>query len=570
MAFEDMIDIEGLPVNKANPLGTADKLSISDYKNQPYKAKTWQILKAKYTNYDFNALNIIKQNYLYNGGFIMNEPEVAKLFCKKMRNEEDDTSFKERVQSAAYIPVFSKLITGLTSSLFSQDLSVMEAADHDDKTTLGDALNDTLRDFYKRFVSDCDGAGTNLHNFIREATTEALIHSYNYFGVDYPKGIANSLLEQEQLGLDQPRLYKIHANSVFDYRINPDIKNQFQWIKLVDCNLYQPTAFDPPLYQYTIKVWSMDPSGFAAYQTYQTQPLPKDKEPKPKDLIPLIDEGITSFKQIPIFCFQLNSGISVGAKLAPMAAELFNRTTIENHSTNRACITVPVHYKGNTYAGDSIPDPIMFNSTRGYNPRGKVNSNGIFELGTYNEDRFEIVEAEGKALGFIHKQNEDLEEKMYSVVHQMGQSLKQSRTSGGKSGLSKQEDRRATEMLLTAIADEIFSLTNKVFTTIAESRNENIVWDIKGLSCLASDDRDELTKEASTLSNLQIPSTTFHKEYHYRIASRLIEGTDQRTLQTIRNEIEEGLDTLQLEPGQSIRDKKEAEKTEVKDAASTN
>ena len=549
-AFEDKISISGDPPYSKQD----DQPSASDYKNQPKDGKTWMVLRAKHVSYDFRALNTIKENYLYQGGFKMNEPEIAKLFCPKMRNEEDDTIFKERVQSAAYIPTFSKLITGLISNLFSQDLAVMEAADHNDPTTEGEQFTDSLRDFYKEFCNNCDGAGTSLHNFMRHSTTKALIHSFNYFGVDYPKGEANNLLEQELKGLDRPRLYKIDSESVFDWKTNDT--GDFEWIKLVDCHPFQPSPFDPPMQKYCVKTWFINEQGFAAYECYESNALPLGKEPKIKEVLKKVDEGVTSFKQIPIFCFQLDEGIAVGAKLAPMAAEHFNRITIENYSTNRACITVPVHYKGDMFpGGDVMPDPIMMNSSRGHNPRGKVSSKGIFELGSYTQDRFEIVEAEGKALGFIHKQNEDLDEKMHSVVHQMGQSLKQSRTQSGKSGLSKQEDRRATEMLLTAIADEVFNLVAKVFNVISDSRGEDIVWDVRGLSALATDDRAELTQEAATIANIAIPSETFRKEYHFRIASRLIEGTDQRTLQTIRREIEDGMESMALEPGQTIAGK---------------
>ena len=287
----------------------------------------------------------------------------------------------------------------------------------------------------------------------------------------------------------------------------------------------------------------MNEQGLAAYETYQSEPLPVGKEPKDKDVLNKIDEGITSFKSIPIIYFKLDDGVSVGGKLAPMAAEHFNRTTIENHSTNRACLTIPVVYRGELMpGGDGLPSPAGMIMNRGQHPRGQVNSKGVVELGSYTQDRLEIVEAEGKALSFIHLQNTDLDHKMHSVVHQMGESLKEGMSKSGKAAASKQEDRRATEMLLTTIADEIYGVVERVFTVIAESRGEEIVWDVKGLSATAAEDRDELVVEAGLLATLNMPSPTFMKEYHYRIASRLVDGTDQRTLQTIRAEIEDGLD----------------------------
>jgi hypothetical protein len=540
-AFEPQIAIDG----SAPYSGSDDERpTASDFANQPKNGKTWKILKMKHECYEDRALDHLKQSLLYEGGFQMNRPDIAKLFCPQMKNEEDESVYKDRIASAAYVPTFGKLITGLVSNLFSQDLSVMEAADHNDSDTLGDAFTDHLRDFYKEFQNDCDGLGTSLHDFMREVSTQAITHSYHYFGVDYPKGSAANLLEQEQLGLDKPALYEIDSASVYDWQYQDGSDCGFNWIKLLTCEPVQPTPFDPLKQKYCVKTWFVNEEGFAAYECYESEALPEGKKLKDKDVLKKVDEGTTSFKRIPIFFFCLNDGIAVGKKLAPLAAEHFNRTTIENHSTNKACLTVPVVYRGELMPDSGgLPDPTaMGDLQRGRHPRGRVNSKGVVELGSYTQDRFEIVEAEGKALTFIHMQNMDLDEKMHSVVNQMGQSLKQANSKSGKSASSKQEDRRSTEMLLTAIADEIFAITETVFSVIAESRGENIVWDVKGLSSVAQEDRDELTLEAQKLNSIPIPSLTFRKEYHYRLASRLVEGTDQRTLQTIRQEIEDGLE----------------------------
>ena len=563
-AFEPQIEIDGTAPN-SNPQSSPN---ASDFADQPATGKTWKLLKMKHPTYDQRVLDARKERLLYQGGFRMNQPEIAKLFCPKMKSEEDQSTYNERVSSAAYMPIFSKLTTGLISNLFSQELSVMEAADHDDDSTSGDAIDSPARDFYKRFAANCDGHGTTLHNFIKDRSTCALIHSYCYFGVDYAKEQAANRLEQERLGLDIPRLYTIDIEAVYDWQFQEGSEEEYNWIKLVDVRPFQATPFDPPMQQYIVKTWSRNEAGEATWQCFQSQPVPLGKEPKDKDVLQLVEEGTTSFQRIGIFYFCFDEGVAVGAKLAPMAAERFNRTTIENHSTNRACLTVPVVYRGEMMpSGDGLPDPIMSNSQRGNHPRGKVNSKGVVELGTYSQDRFEIVEAEGKALSFIHKQNEDLEEKMHSVIHQMGQSLKQANSTSGKSGLSKQEDRHAMEMLLTSIADEVYSQVQSVFNTIATSRGEDINWDVGGLSSQGQDDRTELSAELKIVGLDSIPSETFRKEYAFRIASRLIDGTDQRTLQTIRKEIEAGtsevLDHAQALKEQALQPKPEEASTDA-------
>ena len=468
--------------------------------------------------------------------WVKNDPDIAKLFCNKLRSEEDDNAYKDRVGSAAYIPTFSKIIKRLTSNLFSQDLHAVEAADHNDSSTSGETLDDNARNYYKTFADNVDGNGTSLHNWLKSLTDKLITSGLAFFAVDFSSKIASNLLEQEVLGLDQPRLFNIDTASVFDYKLDAKNPEQFEWIKIVSSYQHQPDAFSELAYIYNVKIWSMK-DGLAHYDMYECDPIPASKLIEDSRLFKLIDSGDTSFKCIPVCKVQLDPGLCVGTRLAPMAAELFNRTTIEKHSTNKACITVPVVFKGDMFVGSGLPDTITADNMRGRHPINRVNNSGVLELGQH--DNFKIVESTGSALQFIHEQNKDLEQKMHEVVSQMGMSLK---SNSAISAASKQEDRHDTEMLLTSIADRVYSIAKWIFRLIGSVRCENINWDIQGLSSSGQDDREVLLKEAAALPTLSLPSVTLKKEYIYRIGSKLVEGIDQRTLQTIRKEIEESID----------------------------
>src|ERR1017187_1654040 len=135
-AFQESISIDGSSPYSSNK--DHDGPTKADYQAVTPKGRLWSLLKAKHSSYDVRALDVRKQELLFRGGFQMNNPDISILFCPRMRNEEDDSVYKDRVSSAAYTPTFSKLITGLTATLFSQDLAVMEATDHDDETTPGE------------------------------------------------------------------------------------------------------------------------------------------------------------------------------------------------------------------------------------------------------------------------------------------------------------------------------------------------------------------------------------------------------------------------------------------------
>src|SRR5580692_2493035 len=410
MSGEDLVTAKGIDLYR----DVAGNKPFAGVQKQE-KGKPWSVLKT--CNAAFDGERIQKEAILFSGGFQMNRPEVARLFAPQLVSEESSEAYKDRIASAAYTPTFTKLITGLISNLFSEDLAVMEAADHDDPATAGEEFSPVLRDFYKAFESDCDAHGKSIHNFFRELTEKGLVHQYAYFGLDYPSVrdidlSVISLLEQERLGLDQPFLYHIDNASVVDWQMQAG-SDKFQWLKLRSEVPFQASPFDPALIQVEIKAWMMSESGVASFEIYRSRPVERVEDLSDKEILPLIEEGETTFDRIPIFCLHFNDGIAVGKKLAPMAAELFARKTLENHATNRACITVPVLFRGDILPESSgspgIPNPSMLDLQRGDRPKARVNSNGIVELGDKTRDDFRIVESEAKALAFIHKQNEDLD-----------------------------------------------------------------------------------------------------------------------------------------------------------------
>lgn len=463
----------------------------------------------KRTHADYDPIAIEKECLLYKGG---NEiKQNAHLFLTKLHMESQDT-YNERLQHAAYIPYLGKFIDYFVASLFSQDVQVVEMTDEGEQSSVDP--------FYNELAADADMAGSSFQSFLQDLFTDALIHGVAYVGVDFPKvnELPANAAQQRELGQLRAYLYEVDNTSIVDYMCDPN-SGEYVWLKLRSDLPYQPTPFDEPMHQIQFKCWQMV-NGQAEYEVYLTNPLKIGEEPKDTDEIPTVDQGRTSFACIPILCMTIPDGLAIGAKLSPLAEEHFQRRSVENMATNKACITIPVIKKQSTIpeAGGSVP-PVL-DRMRGNDPSGKFNSQGWVELN--EKDALEIVEAEGKALQFIHKQNEDLVEQMHSIIHQMAQHIGRNQNAQSRSAQSKIEDRHATEIMLTAFAEVVTDTAISIYNLITETRGEEIDWTVRGLSTTEFTDREQLLKEALNVQNINIPSPLFKVRYQYNLAAQLL------------------------------------------------
>lgn len=468
----------------------------------------YKILKRQHA--DFDAVAIKKELLLYQGG--QEIKRCAHLFLQQLHQESSD-SYDERIATASYVPLLGKFIDYFVSSLFSKDIQVVPQ----------DRNESYDKEFYKEFAADCTGFGDSFQSFITEVFRTALIHTTAFIGVDFPrsKAEAKNLLQQKELGLLRAYLYSIDNATIVDWLIDP-VSGELCWLKLQEDLPFQPTPLEPePMHFLRWKCWTLEGEGDnrrAKWEIYETKPLKIGEFPKESEDIPTIDEGITSFNKIPVLCLTLPDGLAIGAKVSPLAEEHFNRRSIEHRYTNLACVPIPYIKKGPGLAADGSINTVSLNRFRGNDPVGKVNSKNYVEIAS--TDEVGIAETEGKALGFIHQQNKDLEEVMHSIVNQLSIHGRSQTTK--MSAESKVEDRHATEIQLTDYAELVEEFCVCIYDLIAKSREEGVGWTVRGLNTATYVDRAQLIDEATKMTKVGIQAPIFLEKYQYQTAVAIV------------------------------------------------
>lgn len=502
----------------------------------------YKILDTKHEHFDVDKIK--KMHLLYEGGYhIMDH---ADMFLKKLSIENQKT-YRERLQCASYLPYLSQFVDHFSASLFSDELMVHEGADADDPTTLGGPVSN--EDYYKLFAANCDGMNNSLHNFMKDTFTEALHKPCAYVGVDFvyndDEEAPANLLEEEQRGLDRAYLYTIEEESVIDWK-KDYTNNKFQWVKIKADICVQDDPLQPAKHKINFKIWTMN-NGLAHWAVYESAELPLDKMPKASDDIPLVAEGDTSFTEIPVFELDIPKGLHIGYKLGPVCEEVFQRRSFLVSNMNKTCIAIPVVKLGPEIGapGQPMPSDAQQNPNRANVIQMNLSSQGYTVLG--KDDDLKIVEATGASHALVDKQLNELVEKMHQLVNQMAQSVAANTKALSRSGMSKQEDRHSTEILLTAYARVVKDFVKEVYNCIASARGEQVAWTVDGLSTFVEEDRNTVIQEVTAIAGQTpvldlIPSETFRKKYLARLATALVGTSSPEEEQQIHEEIDSGVE----------------------------
>jgi hypothetical protein len=494
-------------------------------------------LSQKHAEYDLALFTKLED--LYVGGFHIQKR--ARLYLPKLVNEHDKRH-AERCAITSYQPFFGQIVEQFGSDVFGQQLSVKPAADAKDPKTPGVYPDE---DFYTAFEKDVDLEGTSFVDLMHECLVQGLKKRYALVAIDAPADNSPeppiSKADEEARGTNRCYAYEVPVEQLIDWKMTPK-GSEFVWAILnkVEQDRLSPEDTRDQIVE-TFTVWTMD--GDRARWRRYVAVYDDKKAPEDQDIVPLKDEGLTSFDKIPLLRFEVPVGLWVGNKIGPQALEHYQRRSALLSAENRSMVAIPTLKKGSEApaVGGPIPAEITQNPSRGNNPVGHMNNEGWVELGA--EDSLEFAEPKGHCYELVDKQLDSLKEAMFAVNHQMAASIRPTGAALGRSGLSKQKDQDATERVLRALGHLVREFAVRVFIRVSQARGEKEThWTAHGLDDYGSIDREQLLEEAISVDQVAIPSVTFRKLHKRVVAEQLLKGkVDPSTMTTIVQEIEDGV-----------------------------
>jgi hypothetical protein len=495
---------------------------------------------------DIDRAEQTRLELLYAGGIDI--IKNAKRFIKR-GFAETDTTYQCRIECASYINYFGHLLDDYTSRLFEKDFTVSPSADTDPDPN----DKDDTHPFYRLFATDADRCGSSLSEIMRQAFTDAQINHNGeaFVGVDFPKLDAQplNLLHAEDIGANRAYAYNIPPAQIQDYIINPEDRSFDLVVLKRKQQERQGLAGDRSSYTLEFKVWERI-DGLVTWKLFQKTLKPNESLTDETD-IPLVDEGDTSFKVIPILRLQLPRNLCLARKLAPVQADHFCDRTSLKFAVRRNLHALAVF----KHAGEVDLTGPGADEKRDRKVVSQFHNAGAIVIS--DKDTFEYVEPEGKCYQLVNEMNKETVDEMFRIVARQASSIQSSGKALARSGLSKLQDNEATAILLSAFGSVMRDFIRLVYTCISTARGENINWSVVGLTDYKTYDREVLLKESLAVNNINIPSPTFNKAYLYRLSTALLPTEGSAVHQEIKREIDAAVDAGALDERSHLPDEDE-------------
>ena len=475
---------------------------------------------------------------LYVGGYPL--VEKASRYLPRFVGENRER-YAERLSAASYVNYIGQIADYFVANLFDQELTVTPASDAKDTSTPGTEPVDD--GFWQAFAHDADLRGTPLAKLLRQVFTTALVKGKGLVAQDLPAAPSSKLAsraDEDAAGAARGYAFEVSPEQLLDWETTDT--GTFAWAVLHRSVMRRASPAerrDRVVEEF--KVWLQD-SEFARWELYRTKAHKPNESPKDEEELTLAASGTTTFRCVPLFELAMPAGLWVGNKLGVLAREHFQRRSALNAAQNKSLFAIPYVKLGPevTAPGDAMPSEAQQNPHRGRDPRGEFNRKGYVVLG--KDDHIGFAEPDGHAYALVDGQLEKLVDEMFRIVHQMAASVAATKTALGRAGVSKAEDRRATEIVLTAYGALVRDFAKRLYDCLSAARGETVIWTPHGLDKFELEDRDGILKEALAVDAIAIPSPTFRKVYKTKLAYALVGNVPPETQEVIRDESERFVD----------------------------
>ena len=509
--------------------------------------------------------SLLKHRCLYEAGKLLKSN--IKSFIPQ-EQFENSLTYNNRLLNASYKNYFGSIINSYVSELFSKTISVIPAADSDNQATPGDDV-DIKEDFYQQFSRNADLKGNSFTTVLENILTEALVQSHAYLFIDFPKPSAEPMnrLEEEESGVLRAYIYSLPTEAVIDWEKNDEDEFTFVVIKTESCIR---TSLQDQRKMRTIrfKVWTKEDSK-VSWQIYELK-TKVDREPNNNDDCILVENGISSFTEIPIIELKIDNKLAIGSLIADNCIEYFKRYSALVFAESRNLFSIPVYAQSAEFDGLSV-NSASDNPNRGNQTSVQMSAKGFAVIA--EKDSISFVEPDGKAYEIVDSQLKELKDEIYKITNVMANSLTGTTKASNQSGLSKLVDNHSKTIVLEAYGELIKDFSIKIYNLISEFRGENILW-----SCLGMDsfnltlDRDQLLKEALAFGQMEITkySKTAKKLFLSQICTQFLDYLTPNEQLVIKQEISEAVDATPDEPITASQSSEQAQSNFDKTLKSSN
>jgi hypothetical protein len=423
---------------------------------------------------------------------------------------EPDTKYISRWERAYYVGYLPAMVDYFLHNLFSQPPRIRPALEDDAEP--GDVPDPP--EWHAPFIADCTGGGDSFLDFVKSAFLDVLVCQQGGWLIGQPAiGIGGTVKDNPGCVLT-----KYRPEEIIDW--DEDAAGELEWIVLRKQE--EVRDFPAPRLQ-VITYTYINRQSWAAWEEVVS---PDKRDPKRIELVAAGDHGLG---EVPFVRMTVPEGMWITNKLASWQVDLFNQTSMLSYGQLLSCFLQPAitsHEEGaeNRIFGDGI----------------------VLKLRGGGKDRdaekFEWIAPNPAPLEFQSKRILEQRDEGYRIAHQMSLAVDNAASNVGRSGLSKIEDRRASEVILAGYGGYVREAMVKTLNLVSRIVGDNTEWVVAGFDSFEVSSMMEELQTAALISTFSIQSPTFKAELQKDIASRVLDHLDEGTRQKIADEIEEAVE----------------------------
>lgn len=430
---------------------------------------------------------------------------------------EPDSSYLARLERAYYIGYMGPIIDYFRMWLFSERPTIRPTAD--------DGSTPELPEWWGNFDNDCTGGGKPFQDFLRDVFLDVLLCQRAGWLIGRPSDMSSDMsqAEAEAAGVDGAVLTAYTAEEIFDW--SRDEAGELEWIVLHKKKLRRKFPND----RYVVETFR-----YVDRAQYATWEATLDPETKQKQLR-FMGGSEHSLGVVPFVMLEVPEGLWPANKLASWQLDMFNQSQILSRGQLLSCFLQP---------------------TLTTNEEGRAASGRIFGEGNFltlragdatggGEEKFAWIGGDPKPLEFVAGQLKEKRDEGYRIVHQMSLAVdSQAIGAIARSGTSKIEDRRASEIILAGYGSYVRNGIIRTANLISQVQGDGYEWVCDGYDDFAITTFDEEITQAALAETLDAwkKSPTLRKVVGKQIAGRLMDREDEATRGEVNQEIEDAVD----------------------------
>lgn len=420
---------------------------------------------------------------------------------------EPDPQYFALWNRAYYLNYNSSIIDYFRHWLFSQEPVIRPK----------DGGVDGTPDWWLDFYENANGSGQDFPDFVRDVFLDVLICRRAGWLIG-----RNTSVGEIGDGDESVVLTPYPAEQIYDWE--KDETGELLWVVLGSTENFRQFPSDRAQVQtYTY----LDRDQWRTWQIIKNDPEGKEAE------LRTVAASAHSLGKVPFVMMEIPEGLWIADKLAMPCTDIFNKQVRLTNAQLMGCIMQPfirTSESRETAQGRILGENIMLHL------RAADTTGG-------GEEDFGWKSPDTKPLEFIAAQLATQRDEIYRIVHQMALAV-DSKAIGAiaRSGASKIEDRKASEIILAAFGGYVAAGMLKTANLLSDIQGDDTEWCLDGFDNFNVSSLDEEIQIAALAKTMGFKSKTANIELELKTVGRILDFLPESKKEEIAKETQDAYD----------------------------